>query len=461
MSAKRTLILTALIGLLFLSIFASPARAQAQNNCTFANPVHDGQPLEDSIISGMHAVGSGALPGLDGVGAIYPMFPGVLFAGTEPNPSGLVTTYVRIEGAGACEGWVMVVFHLAFAQGLENKIGSPIDENTLLGVDSMNGVAPQFKSHWHLDVGFRGARPLYVNPMQYAPTIVRDAVGSVVWFDPRDLLDANPPQDSQSQAPRAVMPHWSKGAWIALIVIIGTLFMIVVVTTGAARWGLQEVVHYFFWSWPIQWTAWRAGISGAILCTMLYMAGKIVLQVLEWNIMPSRVVAVELSSGDTSSGISPIFTPEVQVWGSKIVAWSGSDLDPNLVATIMQIESCGQQSVVSRSGAQGLFQVMPFHFAVGEDMLDPDTNADRGLAYLRQTITAYPDNINRAIAAYNGGIAGVSGDYETWATETKRYNYYGSGIYVDAGSGAESSERLNEWLAADGGRLCRSTLNGK
>src|SRR3990172_9300095 len=85
---------------------------------------------------------------------------------------------------------------------------------------------------------------------------------------------------------------------------------------------------------------------------------------------------------DTST-ISPVFTPEVQHWSRKIAAWAGAyQLDPNLVATVMQIESCGMPSAVSSAGAQGLFQVMPWHFADEDDMREPQTNARRGLAYL-------------------------------------------------------------------------------
>ena len=56
--------------------------------------------------------------------------------------------------------------------------------------------------------------------------------------------------------------------------------------------------------------------------------------------------------------LSPIFTPEVQYWASDIKRWSEVyGLDPDMVATIMQIESCGNPVVASPAGAQGLFQV--------------------------------------------------------------------------------------------------------
>ncbi len=58
-------------------------------------------------------------------------------------------------------------------------------------------------------------------------------------------------------------------------------------------------------------------------------------------------------------GISPLFTPEVQYWGEEIMIWSETyQLDPNLVATVMQIESCGFLLAESGAGAKGLFQVI-------------------------------------------------------------------------------------------------------
>ena len=78
----------------------------------------------------------------------------------------------------------------------------------------------------------------------------------------------------------------------------------------------------------------------------------------------------------SSGGIAPLFTPEVQAWEAQILAWSEKyQLDPNLVATVMQIESCGYIQARSGAGAMGLFQVMPYHFQEGEDPYHPATNA--------------------------------------------------------------------------------------
>jgi soluble lytic murein transglycosylase-like protein len=163
------------------------------------------------------------------------------------------------------------------------------------------------------------------------------------------------------------------------------------------------------------------------------------------------------SAGDNyPTSISQIFTPEVRHWESQMIAWSAEyELDPNLTATLMQIESCGNPQAVSRSGAQGLFQVMPFHFTDGEDMLDPDTNAARGLNYYVQSLSLTDGHVGMAFAGYNGGHVAAQGTWETWSDETRRYYRWGTGIYQDAASGLEDSPTLHDWLAAGGASLCQ------
>ncbi len=153
--------------------------------------------------------------------------------------------------------------------------------------------------------------------------------------------------------------------------------------------------------------------------------------------------------------VSALFTPEVRHWSDDIVRWSKDyQLDPNLVATVMQIESCGNPDAVSGSGAQGLFQVMPFHFEPGEAMLDPDTNAKRGLAYLASGLELAGSEPALAFAGYNGGLSQIGKLWSLWPDETRRYYYWGSGIYADVQTNGDSSGRLAEWLAAGGTSLC-------
>ena len=158
----------------------------------------------------------------------------------------------------------------------------------------------------------------------------------------------------------------------------------------------------------------------------------------------------------SSSGLSPIFTREVQHWGNDIVRWANaSSLDPNLVATVMQIESCGDPRALSRSGAMGLFQVMPFHFHFGENGFDPETNALRGLEYLARSLATANGDPRLALAGYNGGIGVIGLGEWMWHAETARYVHYGAPIYNDARSGFSSSLTLDEWYQKYGAGLCR------
>lgn len=158
----------------------------------------------------------------------------------------------------------------------------------------------------------------------------------------------------------------------------------------------------------------------------------------------------------TSTSLPPIFTPEIHYWAVSIAKWAAAaGLDPNLAATVMQIESCGDPRATSRAGAMGLFQVMPYHFKAGENPYQPDTNALRGLGYLKRSFDTAGGNARLALAGYNGGVGVISRGEWTWAAETARYVKYGFPIYEDARRGVTTSASLNEWYGRYGAGLCR------
>ena len=165
-------------------------------------------------------------------------------------------------------------------------------------------------------------------------------------------------------------------------------------------------------------------------------------------------ITIDLSG--SSSSLSPVFTQEVRYWEPQIMRWSATyGVDPNIVATIMQIESCGNPGAESYAGAKGLFQVMPFHFVEGESMLDPDTNAMRGLVFFNEQLRYTNGDILLSFAGYNGGYAASGGNYASWPSETQRYYYWAKGIYEEASGGMEQSPTLSEWLAAGGAAGCQ------
>ena len=165
---------------------------------------------------------------------------------------------------------------------------------------------------------------------------------------------------------------------------------------------------------------------------------------------------VQTAVAHTDGVIAPFFAPSVRYWEANILQWANQHgLDPNMVATVMQIESCGDPAAVSIAGAQGLFQVMPFHFERGEVMTDPDTNAYRGMKFLAELLVMFDGNPGLSLAGYNGGPGNARKAWEHWPNETQRYYRWGLGIYTEATAGHETSDTLNQWMQAGGASLCR------
>ncbi len=167
----------------------------------------------------------------------------------------------------------------------------------------------------------------------------------------------------------------------------------------------------------------------------------------------ARVAPAQAHPAPRVSGrIAPFFTPEVRHWEGDILRWAAAyHLDPNLIATVMQIESCGNPRAVSSAGARGLFQVMPFHFAAGENPFDPETNARRGLGYLQAALQRSGGNVRLALAGYNGGLGVIGLPENLWPAETRLYVRLGWPIYQDARAGRRQSPTLSRFFHAGRG----------
>ena len=191
-----------------------------------------------------------------------------------------------------------------------------------------------------------------------------------------------------------------------------------------------------------------------ILCALLTLIAPNLGNLVEHFITVSGYVDERRLEGH----IAPLFTPEVDHWRDEIIRWAAAyGLDPNLVATVIQIESCGDPGARSEAGAQGLMQVMPQHFDGTEDPLDPETNALRGLEILRECLYSpynTENDVGLAFACYNGGPSVFVNSWDYWPQQARDYYIWGTGIYADAQAGLEKSDTLDQWLLAGGESLC-------
>ena len=163
----------------------------------------------------------------------------------------------------------------------------------------------------------------------------------------------------------------------------------------------------------------------------------------------------DLPAPDWDLSVATLFTPEVQYWKEHIAVWSVTyRVKPNLIATIMQIESCGNPDAGSETSKQGLFQMVPLYFAAGENPFDPDTSARRALEHFNELLAIVNGDLGLAFATYNGGTSILTLSPAEWPEETQRYQFWAGGIYEEAELGLSESPSLMDWLDNGGIYLC-------
>jgi soluble lytic murein transglycosylase-like protein len=198
------------------------------------------------------------------------------------------------------------------------------------------------------------------------------------------------------------------------------------------------------------WTVLRAGLNNELLRRTPSLLSDETLSV------NSSSIPIEDSHEIDLEELSDSFTPEVLYWSADILEWASEyGLNPNLVAVVMQIESCGHPDALSSAGAMGLFQVMPFHFEDEENPFDPSTNAAKGMAYLSRAVQLADGQVDLALAGYNGGHQAITWNPTQWHDETRRYVSWGSNILGEINRGYREPPTLQAWLLAGGERLCR------
>lgn len=85
------------------------------------------------------------------------------------------------------------------------------------------------------------------------------------------------------------------------------------------------------------------------------------------------------------------------------------DVDPLLVAAVIEQESRFRRKAKSPVGARGLMQLMPRtgRWMGARDLYDPEQNVDAGVKYIKYLNKRFNGNLKLTIAAYNGGEGNV------------------------------------------------------
>ena len=85
---------------------------------------------------------------------------------------------------------------------------------------------------------------------------------------------------------------------------------------------------------------------------------------------------------------------------------SRSDLQPELVLALIEVESHFDSYAISKSGAQGMMQVMPFWLdEIGhpnDNLIDIKTNLRMGCTILKYYMDMEKNDLHKALARYNG-----------------------------------------------------------
>ncbi len=136
--------------------------------------------------------------------------------------------------------------------------------------------------------------------------------------------------------------------------------------------------------------------------------------------------------------LSAYWPDVIRRWESLIVEHATNNgLDPNLVAALIEEESQGNPRLVSKAGAVGLMQIMPYEAGFtwrprAARLKDPALNVEWGTNTLSQVVRQAQGRISLALLAYNSGWDRID-LRSTRLFAAKVLDHYARSILIDGG----------------------------
>ncbi len=120
-------------------------------------------------------------------------------------------------------------------------------------------------------------------------------------------------------------------------------------------------------------------------------------------------LTLSAAAQSTTAPLCAYWQPHITQWADLIMKYAKDNgLDPNLVAALIEEESKGDSKLVSRAGAVGLMQIMPYEAGFSwrphaQVLKNPEANLEWGTHTLSEVIRQAQGRATLAVLAYNSG----------------------------------------------------------
>ncbi len=147
----------------------------------------------------------------------------------------------------------------------------------------------------------------------------------------------------------------------------------------------------------------HSGYRMIIAVVLLFIGSAIFSTANEWGFNLNKLYREKINTPITDSRPAGVYSEIVKSMAIRY------EVDPNLITTIIEIESKGNSRAVSPRGAKGLMQIMPLickAYSV-TDPFDMEQNIRAGTAHLANLLQQLNGDLEQALAAYNCGLVRV------------------------------------------------------